>query len=56
MTKTEKIKALIAYDIKWAIDNDALDEADNIASYACALFNAFTDKEIDRQYSLKFED
>lgn len=56
MTKTEKIKALIAYEIKWACDQEAFNEVDNVADYIVALFELYSDKEIDRQYRVKFED
>lgn len=56
MSKSEKIRALIQYEINWAIENGDTSEASQITDYIVALFNNYTDQAIHKLYANKFED
>ena len=56
MTKFEKIRALIQFEINWAIVEGDTEKASEITDYITALFNSYTDQAIHKLYANKFED
>jgi hypothetical protein len=56
MTRLEKIKALIEYELVYMAENGNADDAKDATNYIVSLFNTFTDKGIDKVYKIKFED
>lgn len=53
MTKLEKIKALIEYEVIFMIENGNATDAKYAANYIVALFDTFTNEAIDRLYAAK---
>ena len=56
MSKFEKIRALIEFEINWAIAQGDTKEASGVTDYIVALFNTYTDQAIHKLYANKFED
>lgn len=58
MTRYEKIKALVMFEIQWAMDNGTAADVSHITDYIVALSDTrfYTDEGIDRLYKIKFEE
>lgn len=56
MTRHEKIRALIMFEVQWAIDNGTATDVAHITDYVMSLTDTFTDRGIDKIYKLKFEE
>jgi acyl-ACP thioesterase len=56
MTKFEKIRALIEFEINWAIVEGDTEKVSEITEYITALFDRYTDQAIHKLYANKFED
>ena len=56
MTKFEKIRALIEFEINWAIVDGNPEKSSEVTDYIVALFNSYTDQAIHKIYANKFED
>jgi hypothetical protein len=56
MTRYEKIRALVMFEIQWAMDNGTAADVAHITDYVMSLTDTFTDKGIDKIYKLKFEE
>jgi hypothetical protein len=56
MTTHEKIKALIEFEVQWAIDNGTVNDVSHITDYIMSLLTTFSDEGIDKMYNKKFND
>jgi hypothetical protein len=56
MTRHEKIKALVQFEVLWAIDNGTVADVPYITHYIMALCDTYTDGGIDKLYKIKFEE
>jgi hypothetical protein len=54
--KAEKIQKLIQNEIEWAIDNGDSNWPETVSHWVMDLFTSSTDEEINRWYTMKFED
>lgn len=61
LTIAQKRENLVAFELHWLSsesvgDNVTDTDIDQVMRYIDALYTSYTDAEIARQYSLKFED
>ena len=54
LTVDQKRQELVAFELDWFHNNGTEKDIVNVMRYIDALYNSYTDKEIDKQYETKY--
>ena len=54
LTVDQKRQELVAFELDWFHNNGTEEDIVNVMRYIDALYNSYTDKEIDKQYDIKY--
>jgi hypothetical protein len=54
LTVDQKRQELVSFELDWFHNNGTEEDIVNVMRYVDALYNSYTDKEIDKQYETKY--